>query len=422
MTKTTLNHLIVLTLAAAALVFATGCSFDLWTYAVGFDPEKDNEDYYALRCDPTLKVYYVAVVRYDAPGANSSAFTLLDQINKPCTPSPPKGRPESMSDPVNSPAATAASPNDGGTFTAHRPSTTTTPPAPPALINTFPWLMPLAFAPSFPDSDGGKNPLTCPPTLEVFLVNHIQNTVSAIGLCPFRVLKEISVRSSPLDVAVTPDATTAVVTSYDNAVTFIDVATNTIVGVLDLPNYNPHGIAISPDSTRAYVTHYLDIGPVLLVIDIPTRKLLSTIKLPKAYPREVMLTPDGSQAWVNYLSDRVVSIVDVLTGTVASTVDLGTVADTGMAFDPTGSKAYIAVYPDQVFVVDTASLATVAKITVASLPMDLVMAPEGNRLFVSTESDPKIYTVDLKINKVIRISTPPAANPGATTMGLRVFH
>ena len=282
--------------------------------------------------------------------------------------------------------------------------------------------MPLAFAPSFPDSDGGKNPLSCPPTLEMVLVNHNQNSVSAIGLCPFRVLKEIAVRSNPLNVTVTPDGTTALVTSYDGAVTYIDVATNTVLATQDLANYNPHGIAISPDSTRAYVTHYLDQSPALLVIDIPNRKLLSTIRLPRAYPRVVTLTPDGSQAWVNYLSDRVISIVDVLSGTVASTVDVGTVADTGMVFDPTGSKAYIAVYPDQVFVVDTATLATVGRITVATSPMDVVMVPEGTRLFVSTENDGKIYTVDLKTNKVIRRTTPPAGTPAGTTMGLRVFH
>ena len=428
MMRNTVNHFIVLTLAAAALVFAAGCDFkfDLWATAVGYDPNKESDDWYTLRCDPTSKVYTLDSTSYPRRGAVDSAFSLLGMLGKPCTPSPPKGRPGSMSDPVNSPSNNnITDPNNIG-VRSHAPSAaapaTTAPPAPPSLLNTFPWLMPLAFPPTFPDSDAGKNPLSCPPSLGVFLVNHLQNTVSTIGLCPFRVVKEISVRSSPLDVAITPDATTALVTSYDGAVTFIDVATNTILGALDLVNYNPHGLAISPDSTRAYVTHYLDQGPALLVIDIPNRKLLSTIKLPKAYPREVILTPDGSQAWVNYLSDRVVSIVDLLTGTVASTVDLGSGADTGMAFDPTGTKAYVAIYPDQVAVVDTATLGIVAKITVATSPMDLVVAPEGNRLFVSTESDAFVYAVDLNTNKVIQRYVTPAGTPPGTTMGLKVFH
>ena len=417
-----LNHLIVVALAFAALLLTAGCSFDLWTYAVGFDPDKDDDDYYALRCDSQLKVFWVAVVRYDAPGASESAGSLLGMVGKPCTPSPPKGRPGSMSEPANSPAA-APDPNDNIAAPNRRDiATTTPPPTPPALINTFPWLVPLPFAPAFPLSDAGKNPLKCVPTMEAFLVNHTQNSVSVIGLCPFRQIKDIAVRSNPLSVAVTPDGATAVVTSYDGAVTFIDTATNTVSGTLDLLDYNPHGIAISPDSTRAYVTHYLDQHPSLLVIDIPNRKLLSAIALPKAYPRVVTLTPDGTQAWVNYLSDRVISIVDVLTGTVASTVDLSTEVDTGMVFNPTGTKAYIAVYPDQLFVVDTATLATVARITVGTSPIDLVMTPDGNRLFVSVEADPLIYWIDTATNKVTQRSRPPGGSVVGGSMGLMVFH
>ena len=418
--KNILNHCIVLALAAGALLVTSGCSFDLWANAVGFDPEKD--DFYLLRCDPTTKTYTYSLFHYPAPGTTDTIFTIIEMLGKPCTPSPPKGRPESMSDPAYSPAAGAPPQDPNGSPIGIRPSTTTPPPSPPSLLNTFPWLMPLAFPPSFPDADAGKNPLSCPPALEVFLVNHSQSSVSAIGLCPFRIVKEISVRSNPLDVAITPDGTTAVVTSYDGAVTFIDVATNAVVGVLDLVNYNPHGIAISPDSTRAYVTHYLDQGPALLVIDVPNRKLLSTIKLPRAYPRVVTLTPDGSQAWVNYLSDRVISIVDLLSGTIASTVDVGSGADTGMVFDPAGTKAYVAIYPDQVAVIDTATLATLTKIKVATSPMDLVMLPEGNRLFVSTESDSYIYTIDLTTNKVIRRILPPPGTAAGTTMGMKVYH
>jgi len=422
-----LNHFIVLALAAAALVFSMGCNFDIWAHAVGYDPDKEDDTYYALRCDPQSKTYTMDVVPYGTPGASSSPGTLVGSLGKPCVPSNEgKGRPSTTSDPVSSPAPGSAPPQDPNDGPLRKPlataATTATAPTPPSLINTFPWLEPLAFPPAFPLANAGKNPLTCPPTLESFLVNHNQASVTAVGLCPFKVLKEIQVRSNPLQIAITPDGTLALVTSYDGAVTFIDTATNTVKGTLDLPNYNPSGIAISPDSTRAYVTHYLDQLPCLLVIDIASRKLLSTIALPKAYPRVVVLTPDGSQAWVNYYADRVVSIVDLFTGTVASTVDVGTEADTGMVFNPSGTKAYVAVYPDQIFVIDTASLNTVAKIKVGTSPMDLVMMPEGKRMFVSTETDPNIWWIDLTTNTVTQRTTPPGGNTAGGTMGLTVFH
>jgi YVTN family beta-propeller protein len=431
-----LNHLIIFALAAGALLVSFGCNMDPWAYAVGYDPDKENETYYALRCDPQSKVFSLSTVPYGTPGSSDSPISIIGMIGKPCTPSNEgKGRPDTISNPVSTtpgssggslsspevPSASASA-ETATTPPPVRNTTATVPPPPPSLINTFPWLEPLMFPPAFPISDAGKNPLTCVSTLKVYLVNHVEGTVTSTGLCPFRVIKEIPVFSNPLQVAITPDGTLALVTSYDGALTFIDTTTDNIKAVLDLSNYNPSGIAISPDGTRAYVTHYLDQQPCLLVIDIPNVKLLSTIPLSHAYPRVVTLTPDGSQAWVNYYSDRVVTIIDLLTGTVANTVDVSTEADTGIAFDPAGTRAYIAVYPNQIFVYDTASLTRVATITVGTSPMDVVMMPEGNLLFVSTETDAGFWWIDTKTNKQTRFSSDPSASFGGGTMGLVVFH
>jgi YVTN family beta-propeller protein len=427
-----LNHLIVFALAAGALLVSFGCNMDPFAYAVGYDPDKEDETYYALHCDPQSKTFSLATVPYGTPGSSDSPISIIGMIGKACTPSNEgKGRPDTVSDPVSAtsgggsspsapPQAPAVSPLSTPTLVT-RNTTATVPPPPPSLINTFPWLEPLMFPPAFPISDAGKDPLTCISTLKVYLVNHVEGTVTSTGLCPFRVIKEIPVQSNPLQVAITPDGTQALVTSYDGALTFIDTATDNVKSVLDLSNYNPSGIAISPDGTRAYVTHYLDQQPCLLVVDIPNVKLLSTIPLTHAYPRVVTLTPDGSQAWVNYYGDRVVSIIDLLTGTVASTLDVSTEADTGMAFDPAATKVYIAVYPNQVFVFDTATLKRIATITVGTSPMDLVMMPEGNLLFVSTETDPGIWWIDVKTNTQSRYSVAPG-NPSGGTMGLVVFH
>ena len=417
------NHIMILMVAVGALIFAAGCSnFDPFAWAVGYHPEEYEDDsYYVLRCDPTTKKFTISQIKGDSFGHSTPDFS---QVGKACKPSDEnQSRPSTVSEAVSSPAAaSAAPPNEMRTDAEpwRTPSTSSGLPASPALINTFPWTVPLLFPPVFPGSDAGKRTTpTCTPTMETFLVNHDTATVTAIGICPVRIVKEIQVRSNPLQIAITPDAATAVVTSYDGAVTFIDTATNTVKAVLDLPNYNPSGVAISPDSTRAYVTHYLDQSPALLVIDIPNHKLLSTIALPRQYPRVVVLTPDGTQAWVNYYSDRVVSIVDLLTGTVASTVDTGTQVSTGMAFNPSGTKAYLAVYPNQIFVVDTASLATIAKLTVGQAPADVIATPDG-KVFVASEIDPGLWLIDQRTNKVLG-QIPVTGQTTGGTMGLMLF-
>jgi len=420
------NHIAILALALGALIFATGCeNWDPFAWAVNYHPEDDdNDQYYVLRCDPTTKKFTVDIVQGDSFG---HATPDLTQIGKGCVPSNEgQSRLSTMTEPVNSPAAApSTAPPDPNDARLPEPrisavSTTATAPTPPTLINTFPWTVPLLFPPVFPASDAGKRTVpACSNTLETFLVNHNTASVSAIGVCPPRIVKEIPVRSNPLQIAVTPDAATAVVTSYDGAVTFIDTATNTVKAVLDLPNYNPSGIAISPDSTRAYVTHYLDQTPALLVIDIPNHKLLSTIALPKIYPRVVVLTPDGTQAWVNYYADRVVTIVDLLTGTVASSVDVGTQVSTGMAFNATGTQAYLAVYPNQVFVVDTATLATIAKLTVGQSPSDVLATPDG-KVWVATETDAGVWLIDQRTNKVVGL-VPTVGQTTGGTNGLMVF-
>ncbi len=420
------NHFMISALALVALLFATGCeNWDPFAWAVGYHPEDENDDqYYVLRCDPTTKKFTLDIVQGDSFGHSTPDFS---QIGKGCIPSTEnQSRPSTMTEPVNSPAAAPPGlngPNGDPLATRIFPFAVSSPAAdatPPSLINTFPWTVPMFLPPAFPPSDGGRRRTSlCTPNLETFLVNHGTDSVTAIGICPVRVVKEIPVRSNPLQIAITPDALTAVVTSYDGAVTFIDTATNSVKGVLDLFNYNPSGIAISPDSTRAYVTHYLDLSPSLLVIDIPNRKLLSTIPLPKMYPRVVVLTPDGTQAWVNYYADRVVTIVDLLTGTVASSVDVGTQADTGMAFNATGTKAYIAVYPNQVFVVDTASLATLARLTVGQSPADVIATPDG-KLWVSTETDAGVWRIDQRTSKVLGLIPLNGQTTGGTN-GLMVF-
>jgi len=407
-----INLAITLALGAVAILFISGCNMDPFAYAVGYSPVDNEEPYLVVRCEPgskTLQAYEGKdITNFGTP------FTTETPIQSPIN-----GKSCSVSTENQNRPFTESDAVDRGLLARVAQPEQAASPRTAGLAATVGTLVPLLFPPVFPSSDSGKVSLNCPATLGSYLVNHVEGTVTSFNLCPtLSVRKEIPVRSNPLQLAVTPDGTTVLVTSYDSALNFIDTATDTVF-TLNLPGYNPSGIAISPDGTRAFLTHYLDSAPALLVIDIPNRKLLSTIPLPFNFPRVVVLTPDGAQAWVNYYSGTLVTIVDTLSGTVSANINFGVPISMGMAFNPTGTKAFIAGSPNTIYIVDTASLSILARVAVGGDPTDVIADPNGKVVYVNSGVTSGTWLVD-PINNTLAAA--PQSPPSGGSQGLLIYH
>lgn len=405
------SRLAILILAAIALFYGTGCNMDPFAYAVGYDPD-DAPRYFIIRCDPSTKQLELRDDNFHLIGSPINGM--------PCSVSTElQGRPLTISQAVSHGLITTSGSAHPNVAKPDRFATSSS--AATALTNTFSLLMPLLFPPAFPTADNGKVTPTCPSDLGFYVVNHLQGTVTSVGMCPsLHVLKTITVVSDPLQAALTPDGSMLLVTSYDSAVNFIDTGSDTVTFTLPTPNYYPSGIAISPDGTRAYVTNYFDTNPALLVIDIPNRKLLSAIALQFAYPRAVALTPDGQQAWVNYYQGRQVTIVDTVSGTISRNLNLGVSVSTGMVFNPTGTKAYIATYPSSLYVVDTASLSILTHISVGMNPNDVIALADGTKVFVDSETQDGAWVIDTVHDTLL--SAPNTSPNAGGTMGMMVYH
>ena len=191
----------------------------------------------------------------------------------------------------------------------------------------------LPFVPKYPA------PTTCDPSWpDVFQTIHTNAEVTRISTCPFQIKATIPVQTRPLQVKVTPDGSTLLVTSFDNAVTFINLKTNQVTYTLNTdPDVNPHGLAISPDGSTAYITSFNPDNSVVQVIDIASRKVTATIPT-ITYPQGATLTPDGSQLWITSPYASVVDIIDTLTNTDVTQLDISDTTD--VAFNSRGTVVH----------------------------------------------------------------------------------
>lgn len=263
-------------------------------------------------------------------------------------------------------------------------------------------------------------PTACDSTFaDVFHTNQTDAQVTRIGTCPFQVKARIPVPDNPLQVVVSPDGSTAVATSFFNAVSFIDLTTNKVTFTLNTGgDINPHGVAISPDGKRVYITSFNTSNSVVLVVDITSKQTLATIQT-ISFPQGAILTPDGSQLWITSPLGNVVDIIDTLTNTRATSRSVTQAID--VAFNSTGTRAYITSGPNSVVVMDTGTYQVLRTYTVGPGPTDISMSYGDQFLVVNCRTDGTVWIIDLAQNKLS--STKLVQNPaGDAPAGIAFVH
>ncbi len=253
-----------------------------------------------------------------------------------------------------------------------------------------------------PSSSDRTVPSSCPArSPDVLIVNHLHNAVTRLGTCPLSTKATIQLVSRPLQVAVTPDGSQAIVTNFDNAISFINLSSNAVSFTLKTDGaINPAGVAITPDGKRAYVTSFNNFNPAILVIDIASHAIVTTISSANAWPKGVFITPDGSQAWISYPYSNEVDIFDTLTNTRSAARIVN--SPQGIAFNSTGTRAYVASNgtPGTLVVFDTATLQSLKSYTVGTYPLDVKVMPGDQFVLVNNFGSANLSLVDTGSGKV----------------------
>ena len=285
------------------------------------------------------------------------------------------------------------------------------------------------------------------------------DTVSVLNLKTNTVQQTISDASfnQPYTVTINANGTKAYITnSNSTTVTIIDIATNTVIGVIDGFD-GPSGFVITPDGNTAYVNNYGGPGGVgsgngttVNIVNLTTNTITGTITVGLA-PASLAITPDGAFVYViNYVTGNpgtgTISVIQTSTNTVIQTIT-GFFGPFGIAITPDGKFAYVTNFGSNNFspitggmspevsgstvsVVQLSTNTIVATIRVGNQPGGIAITPDGRFAYVSnyntfylgpnftnlTAGEGTINIIDTCTNKVLC----PVLVTGASPSGIAI--
>lgn len=210
-------------------------------------------------------------------------------------------------------------------------------------------------------------------------------------------LARLDVGVGPHEVAVSPDAGTAVVANYGqrepgNTLTVIDLSGLEVTATIDLgENRRPHGI-LYVDPTHVLVTTE-DSGR-LLKVDVPAGKIVASMETGGRVGHMVTVTADGSQAFVPHMFSNTLACFDLGSGKRTALVELDEQPE-GIDVRPGHDEVWVTNRAaNTVSVVSTESHEVLATLECADFPIRLKFTPDGRYALVSNARSGDVAVID----------------------------
>lgn len=234
------------------------------------------------------------------------------------------------------------------------------------------------------------------------------NAVHVLDLQQVAIESTLNLGAGPdaLDIAVTPDGRTALVTRfYSKSVTFLDLTTTppTVMGTTSAPiNAEDVHIATTPDGFAVVTDGTASPGNIIFSMNIATRQVVSTLQLP-VQAQGITVVPGRGIVLVNDFGAGVVRVV----GLAAD----GVLIDTGLSVSTGGSGAInVEVSPDgqlalaanfssgSIGVLHIAADGTVslaATVTGIASPQAIAFSPNGSKAYVYAPFTPRVSVLNI---------------------------
>lgn len=244
---------------------------------------------------------------------------------------------------------------------------------------------------------------------KLFLVDSNEECVLTLDVSPGSsqgTYTSISFKYSPKFVAISGDGTRAYVPfpNADPKLAVIDTATDAITGTVPVGGFQPEGIGLSPDGTRAYVVTN---SSIVSVIDTAALSTVATVGV-GIDPTDLVVSPDGKRVYVANLNSNSVSVIDTATNTVVNAI--GSSWPQALAISRDGRKLFVANWVTidanndsiySIMLVDKETQIVTATIPVHGEVEDMVISPDGKRMYVtvslrgSGETPVRILVIDI---------------------------
>ena len=185
-----------------------------------------------------------------------------------------------------------------------------------------------------------------------------------------------------------------------SSLTLIDVPGAKVLKTIDLGEYRrPHGILFL-DERRVLVT--AEANKALLEVDVETGKVTSAVPTGQAVSHMVAVTPDGGRAFVANIGSGSMTAVDLRGKKHLKDVPTGEGAE-GIAVTPDGKQVWVTNREaDTVTVVDAATLKVLGTAESAKFPIRAKATPDGKYVLVSNAQSGDLSVLSVADRKVAR--------------------
>lgn len=210
-----------------------------------------------------------------------------------------------------------------------------------------------------------------------------------------------------------------VLSSAGDDVTVIDVATNTIIGSIEVGD-RPHGIAAPRAHDVLYVATEFDNG--LTLIDPAKDIVVKKYNIFGQRPNEIDVTSDGRFVYMPILGHGVYEVFDTVEEKIVARLATNGLPH-NVVISPDDKFAYLspmdgghtpadvlskAGYPtttnEKIYVVDVSNHQIVGTIATADAPRPIAISPDGKRLYVNTDGLQGFLVLDLnKREQIARV-------------------
>jgi YVTN family beta-propeller protein len=186
-----------------------------------------------------------------------------------------------------------------------------------------------------------------------------------------------------------------------SSLTVIDLAKAKIYKTIDLGEYRrPHGILWLADGYRALVT--AEDSRALLEIDVRKGTVERAFVTHQDVSHMVEVALGGSRAFVANIGSGTVTVIDLNQGTVIQNIATGAGAE-GITASIDGNEIWVTNRSaDTVSVIDAGSLEILAAIPCASFPIRAKVTPDGKNVLVSCARSADIAVLDVASRKEVR--------------------